>query len=117
VMGWQVNSETVIRGSEAHLLAVLLDTQGNPVNISGATQVRIRLKNQDSSYLVKAAAAGFCYGAGPQALWMYSFDLTTDETQALPLGKAQTVDIEILFGSILHHLLLPKYLTVLDLGF
>lgn len=112
-MKWVPNQWTVIRGQDEQLCVVLLDAEGVPVNISGASAINMRLYLADRSLLVKAAYTGTAFGV-MFPLYMYGFQFTGAETLLFAKAPAQLVEIEVVFGNQFKVLEYPKSLTVID---
>jgi hypothetical protein len=112
-MKWIPNQWTIIRGQDEQLCVALVDSDGIPVNISGATQVNMRLYQADKTLLVKPAYNGISWGV-MTTLYMYGFQFSGAETLLLAKAAAQTIEIEIQYGAQFKVLEFPKSLTVID---
>lgn len=114
-MQFVINKWKVIQGQDEQLCVFLIDSDGAPVSISGASAVHAVFLNQDGSKLEKVAFSGWSCGISAP-LWVYGFQLTAIETAALLLGTSG-VEIKVLFGTLQRWLNFPNSLIVVALPF
>ncbi len=111
-MSWQPNNWGITKGNEAKLVVHVLDQNGEPLNISGATAICLCIKKIDGTAIEKVAEAGWTFGEPTEMIFVYGFTLTAEETDLLPLTEKQNVMIKVTFGSIVKKYLIPKALSV-----
>lgn len=96
---WAPNNWVITSGNEAKLVAHLFDVDGSPLNISGASAVKLGFKRADESYFEKQAESGFSWGEPMDILFVYGFTLSSEETALLPIRDKQKVLVKVCFGS------------------
>ena len=97
-MKYYINQWTLMRGQDAQVCFHMLDEQGVCMQLTGITAVSLLLKNKDNSHLELAGAVGYTLGYFPST-WIYGFNLTGAQVDALPIGKIDAV-IKMQFGTI-----------------
>lgn len=111
-MSWSPNQWALVQGNEAKLVVHVLDHNGDPLNISGATTIKIGLKKADGTFFSKDAETGFSFGEPMDMLFVYGFTLTAVETALLPIGENQNIMIKVGFGDNVRSYLIKKSLSV-----
>jgi hypothetical protein len=109
---WAPNTWGITKGNEAKIVVHVLDQNGDPINISGATAISLCVKKVDGTSIEKAAETGWTYGEPMEVIFIYGFLLTAEETDLLPLAEKQNVMVKITFGAIVKKYLIPKALSV-----
>jgi|WetSurMetagenome_2_1015567.scaffolds.fasta_scaffold610756_2 hypothetical protein len=109
--GWIPNKFKIVKGRDYQIAVHLLDSDGVPITISGATAVSLLIKKADNTILEKAAYTGFASGYS-NPLWIYAFLLTASETALFTIDKDQSIEIKILFGTAIQVFEITKSLTV-----
>jgi hypothetical protein len=112
-MKFEINKIKITRGNAEQFPVFLVDDLGAPAPINGATSIKMKLKNDDNSFLEKPAYAGSVFGYQDQ-LFVYGFELTPTETAELKLGKDLTLYLIITFGSYDQVFKIEKALTIAD---
>lgn len=111
-MIWQMNKFSLVNGESEQIMVHMLDSLSNPLPVSGASAVVLRLRNADATVLEKSPINGMEFGfCNP--MYVYVFTFTADEIAALPVGPDQTVFMKIVFGAYHKTYGLKKALTVL----
>jgi hypothetical protein len=111
---WRVNTWNIHRGGDCQLCVHLLDSVNTlPINIAGASVIKLLLKNSDGSVLMVQADQGLAVGLGQQ-IFIYSFPLTAAQTALLPLQTAAPVEVEVFWGDRIQKYLLSSSLTTFD---
>ncbi len=95
---WAPNVWNLVSGEEARIALHVLDKNGDPLNISGATAIKLRIKNADGSYLERQADVGMVFGRPLAPLNIYGFSFTCEEVAAMPVKAKQPVIVKILYG-------------------
>lgn len=111
-MAWTPNNWSIVAGEAAKFLVILLDSHGEPLNITGATAIKIQLPKTDGSILEKNADIGFTWGRPIQPLYIYGFALTPAETELLLKASKQSVLVNILYGEEVYHHTIRNALNV-----
>ena len=108
---WVPNTWIVNKGDDAQLMVHLLDVNGVPINISGASAINLLIVNADKSILSVPALAGIAVGMG-SPFWVYTFLLTAAQTALLPIAAKANVEIQVLWGTNSQKFLVQSSLTV-----
>lgn len=112
-----MNQLTLCRGQDDQFLVFLLDEEGAPVNISGATAISLLLLKTDLSLLEKAPVNGMAVGVISQ-VWLYSFSISAAESRDLKLAVKQTIELKVTMGSgAIRYVPIRNCLSVVDLPF
>lgn len=108
---WKPNVWKIQQGEESRVLLHLLDENGEPMNLSGATAIAVEVKNQDSSVLTKPAESGISWGE-MRPLFIYGFTFSAEEAAALAVKAAQDIIVKVSYGSKVFRYIMPKTMTV-----
>ncbi len=115
-MIFEMNKWRLFQCQDEQIAIFLLDSVGEPVSISGATEIHAIFLNADGTKLEKVATSGWSVGI-TAPLWVYSFNLSAAEMMALAVGPG-TVEVRIMFGASTNRFLTyPNQLTVSKLPF
>jgi len=112
-MQWLPNKWTVTRGDDAQVILHLLDADGTPLNLSGASAIKLVIKNQDNSKLTLDPTQGITAGLA-RSVWIYSYMITAEQSALLPLSTNAVVEAEIHFSSFIQRFPIASVLTVID---
>ncbi len=114
---WTPNKISLIKGQADNIAIFLLQADGSPLNIAGATAVHLLYKDANGVTIDKPAAVGWTYGLGDKAFWVYGFEFSSAETAALLTAKDQAVVVKIVYGSNCRFLTIAACLTVVEMPF
>lgn len=96
---WRPNVWNVQRGSDYQILVHLINAvDGDCINITGATEIDLLLRNADGSVLKQRAYTGMACGLS-DTMWIYAFLLTGSQTAALPLIQSAQLEIQVYWGT------------------
>lgn len=110
-MQWIPNSWCLVKGNDESIVLHVLDVDGTPLNISGATSVSLKVPMADGTVVKRAAAAGFSFGY-LRPIFVYGFSFTAAETVLMAVKPGQTVEVEVDFGNLIKTIPIAKALTV-----
>lgn len=111
IPSWAPNTWILNKGDDEQIMVHLIDVNGAPINISGASLIQLLIKNADNSVLTLAAVSGIAVGLG-QPFWVYTFTLTAAETALLPIVSAAKVEVQVTFGGPVQKYAIQSSLTV-----
>lgn len=116
-MKFVLNQFTLYRGQDEQFVVALIDDDGMPVNISGATAISLLLKKADNTLLEKVPYTGMAVGVTSQ-IWFYAFNLSRAESSDLLVGPKQSIEFKITMGTgAIRYLVMKNCLAVLDFPF
>lgn len=109
---WTPNKIALIKGQSDDVAIFLLQADGSPLNVTGASAIYLMYKDSAGTVLTKSAVDGYSRGKGDKAFWIYGFSFSSDETSAMPEAKNQTIVIKIMYGSDFRYQTIANCLSV-----
>ena len=113
-MMWKPNVWQIERGGDFQILVHVLDLNSSPIDIAGASQVDLLLKNSDGTTTIIQATQGLACGIF-NPIWIYAFPVTALQTAALPLLSIPTeIEVQVFWGSLNQKFTIESALTTFD---
>lgn len=96
-MQFVMNKWTLVKGNDEQLVVHMLDTDGTPLNLTGASHVYLKMPLTDGSVLKKESSQGFSFGY-LRPVFIYGFLLTAADLALMSVGTNKDVEVEVDYG-------------------